>query len=68
LQCSAGFQPALSRQDGGATSKLGHYPAARGGAVRFFVAALPTQAESPRQREGKKKAITPFFGVVAQPL
>ena len=24
LQCSAGFQPALSRQDGGATFKLGH--------------------------------------------
>jgi hypothetical protein len=26
FRCSAGFQPALSRQDGGATFKLGHCP------------------------------------------
>jgi hypothetical protein len=26
FRCSAGFQPALSRQDGGATFNLGQYP------------------------------------------
>jgi hypothetical protein len=26
FRCSAGFQPALSRQDGGATFKLGQHP------------------------------------------
>src|SRR5271157_5092421 len=33
--CSAGFQPASSRQDGGATFKIGPYPvaASRAGAV-----------------------------------